>query len=46
MEIVTKGNFLKFSQNPELNEFLFSFDNKIIVEASPYDKIWGNRVSF
>ncbi|SDI83509.1 hypothetical protein SAMN05421846_1155 [Chryseobacterium taeanense] len=40
-EIVKKGNFLKFSQNEELKEFLLSTDNKIIVEASPYDVIWG-----
>lgn len=36
-----KGNFLKFSQNEKLKEFLLSTDNKIIVEASPYDAIWG-----
>lgn len=40
-EIVKKGNFLKFSQNEALKEFLLSTDNKIIVEASPYDAIWG-----
>ncbi len=40
-EIVKKGNFLKFSQNEEFQEFLLSTDNKILVEASPYDIIWG-----
>ncbi|ASK31217.1 hypothetical protein CEY12_14395 [Chryseobacterium sp. T16E-39] len=40
-EIVKKGNFLKFSQNAELKEFLLSTGDKIIVEASPYDTIWG-----
>lgn len=39
--IVFYGNQLKFSQNPELKEFLISTGNKVIVEASPYDKVWG-----
>jgi len=39
--IVIKGNMLKFSQNPKLKEFLISTGDKILVEASPYDKIWG-----
>ena len=38
---VTQGNFLKFSQYDNLKEFLISTGNSIIVEASPYDKIWG-----
>ena len=40
-EIVVEGNMAKFSQNPELTEFLKSTGNRILVEASPYDKIWG-----
>ena len=40
-EIVVKGNLGKFAENPELKEFLLSTGNKILVEASPYDKIWG-----
>lgn len=40
-EIVKKGNFLKFSQNPKLKAFLLSTGDKILVEASPYDNIWG-----
>ena len=39
--IVTKGNIAKFSQNPELKSFLLNTGNKVLVEASPYDKIWG-----
>lgn len=31
----------KFSQNPELLEFLLSTKNRILVEASPRDRIWG-----
>ena len=40
-EIVRKGNYLKFKQNKSLNEFLLNTNNRIIVEASPYDTIWG-----
>ena len=40
-DIVCRGNFAKFSQNPDFKEFLFKTGNKVIVEASPFDKIWG-----
>jgi len=40
-EIVKQGNIHKFSQNEKLKAFLLSTTNKIIVEASPYDGIWG-----
>lgn len=39
--IVLRGNILKFSQNEELYRFLIETKDKILVEASPYDKIWG-----
>lgn len=41
VNIVTIGNYAKFSQNPEMKEWLLSTEDKILVEASPYDKIWG-----
>ena len=44
-DIVVKGNYEKFTQNSELSEFLVSTENKILVEASPYDKIWGIGMS-
>ncbi len=40
-QIVKEGNIYKFSQNPKLIEFLLKTENKIIVEASPVDPIWG-----
>lgn len=40
-EIVKTGNFYKFSQNPELQKFLLSTGEKVLVEASPVDAIWG-----
>lgn len=33
--------FAKFSQNETLRQYLLSTGNKILVEASPYDTIWG-----
>ena len=44
-DIVYKINLAKFSQNPELRDFLLSTGDKLIVEASPYDKIWGIGLS-
>ena len=40
-EIVVNANFAKFSQNSELQEFLLNTGNRVLVEASPVDKIWG-----
>ena len=39
--IVIGGLLLKFSQHPELRDFLRSTGDKTLVEASPYDRIWG-----
>ena len=39
--IVLNGNWLKFSQNRDLREYLISTGDSILVEASPYDNIWG-----
>lgn len=40
-DIVIRGNFHKFSQNPDLSEFLIKTKNQVLVEASPVDIIWG-----
>jgi ribA/ribD-fused uncharacterized protein len=40
-DIVVRGNMAKFSQNPSLGQFLSITGNKILVEASPVDSIWG-----
>jgi len=39
--IVEQGNYLKFSQNTNLKNFLLSTGDSILVEASPDDTIWG-----
>lgn len=36
-----QANQAKFSQNKELKEFLLNTENKVLVEASPQDMIWG-----
>jgi len=40
-EIVIQGNIHKFSQNTNLKEFLINTNERILVEASPVDRIWG-----
>lgn len=44
-EIVVTGNIAKFWQHKDLQEFLLSTGDKILVEASPSDKIWGVGMS-
>jgi ribA/ribD-fused uncharacterized protein len=39
--IVREGNIHKFSQNPSLKNFLLSTGDRVIVEASPVDNVWG-----
>lgn len=39
--IVCNGNYHKFSQNKALKTFLLNTKQRIIVEASPVDTIWG-----
>ena len=39
--IVVDANLAKFSQHPELEAFLLGTGDKILVEASPLDWIWG-----
>ncbi|EZH73226.1 hypothetical protein ATO12_19675 [Aquimarina atlantica] len=44
-EIVKQGNIYKFSQKNELKDFLLNTGKRIIVEASPRDRIWGIGMS-
>ena len=39
--IVLNANYYKFSQNKEMRADLLATENKVLVEASPMDKIWG-----
>lgn len=40
-DIVYRGNYFKFSQNSELKKILCDTADTLLVEASPFDKIWG-----
>ena len=40
-DIVFRGNMAKFTQNPALLDALLDTGDRLLVEASPYDRIWG-----
>ncbi|KAI8073146.1 hypothetical protein BC940DRAFT_290650 [Gongronella butleri] len=40
-DVVYQGNLLKFTQHDKLRTILMNTKSKNIVEASPYDAIWG-----
>lgn len=42
--IVLNGNYLKFTQNSGLRKYLLSTGDSVLVEASPYDSIWGIKM--
>lgn len=39
--IVYIGSYAKYNQNPELKKALLDTGDRILVEASPTDRIWG-----
>ena len=41
LQIVYKGNYAKYTQNEELKQLLINTGDRLIVEASPEDRIWG-----
>ncbi|MFT6245948.1 MAG: ribA/ribD-fused uncharacterized protein [Salibacteraceae bacterium] len=45
MGIVVEGNRLKFSQNEDFKTFLLNTKQRVLVEASPVDEIWGVGLS-
>jgi len=40
-DIVFDGNYAKFSQSQTLRKLLLDSGDRLIVEASPFDRIWG-----
>jgi len=40
-EIVVQANLLKFEQNRDIGDFLRGTGERVLVEASPVDKVWG-----
>jgi len=41
LEIVIEGNLAKFGQDPALRTFLLGTGSRVLVEASPQDRVWG-----
>ncbi|WP_026118833.1 NADAR family protein [Nocardiopsis salina] len=39
--IVVEGSVAKFAHHPELSEFLLGTGSRVLVEASPGDRVWG-----
>ncbi|MDS0139332.1 MULTISPECIES: NADAR family protein [unclassified Amycolatopsis] len=39
--IVVEGNAAKFAQHPELGRYLAGTGERVLVEASPVDRVWG-----
>jgi ribA/ribD-fused uncharacterized protein len=39
--VVVRGNLAKFEQHPALGQFLLGTGDRVLVEASPQDAIWG-----
>lgn len=44
-EIVKTGNLYKFAQHPALAKYLLETGDRVLVEASPVDAIWGIGLS-
>jgi ribA/ribD-fused uncharacterized protein len=40
-DIVVRGNLEKFGQHQDLRQFLRTTGGRVLVEASPLDRIWG-----
>jgi ribA/ribD-fused uncharacterized protein len=40
-EIVVAGSVAKFGQHPDLCRFLLGTGDRVLVEASPVDRVWG-----
>jgi ribA/ribD-fused uncharacterized protein len=44
-DVVVAGNMAKFGQHPELRDFLAGTGSRVLVEASPLDRVWGIGVA-
>jgi ribA/ribD-fused uncharacterized protein len=41
LAIVVEGNLAKFGQDPALRSYLVGTGSRVLVEASPQDRVWG-----
>lgn len=39
--LVVRGNLAKFGQSPSLQSYLLDTHDRVLVEASPHDVVWG-----
>lgn len=44
-DLVVAGNVAKFSQHPGLGQYLSRTKKRVLVEASPVDRVWGIGLS-
>lgn len=44
-DLVTEGSVHKFAQHPDLRGYLLATGDRVLVEASPLDRIWGIGLS-
>ena len=44
-DLVVTGNHQKFSQHAELKDYLLTTGDRVLVEASPVDAIWGTGLA-
>ena len=44
-DLVVTGNLAKFGQHPELRDYLLGTGRRVLVEASPVDRIWGTGLA-
>lgn len=44
-DLVTDGNVAKFGQDSKLKKYLLATGDDVLVEASPYDTVWGIGLS-
>lgn len=44
-EVVVTGSVLKFGSDPALRDYLLGTRNRVLVEASPRDRIWGTGLA-
>ena len=41
VSIAVRGNIAKFRAHPSLQDYLIGTRKRVLVEASPVDRIWG-----
>ncbi|WP_329255801.1 NADAR family protein [Actinoallomurus sp. NBC_01490] len=44
-DLVVRANTAKFTRHPALRDFLLATGDRLLVEASPYDTVWGIGLS-